>query len=220
MRLFLLLSAIALIVLFSTFSACKSSTVSSAFCDTACLADSIKFINEDHPLNPYVYISASDCIADTLTWSYIDMGIDRKLGLPDLVGTAVRLNKENVSCYIKDTSYAWLSFNDCSNGRGYLLKIPYNKKENISRKTSALNNFDPKFSVAEGLVAYSDRGNLFVEEMATGKTAMMTFGEKVDIDYDAIHETVDSVSISTTHVWARVKLSKDWKIFEKNIELK
>ncbi len=148
------------------------------------------------------------------------MGIDRKLGIPDLVGTAVRLNKDNISCYIKDTSYAWLSFNDCSNGRGYLLKIPYNKKENISRKTSALNKFDPKFSVADGLVAYSDRGNLFVEEMATGKTAMMTFGEKVDIDYDAIHETVDSVHVSPTHLWARVKLGKEWKTFEKNIELK
>lgn len=220
MKLFLLFSAVALVILFSTFSACKSSTASTSFCDTTCLKDSIQFINEEHPLKPYVYISASNCIADTLTWSYIDMGIDRKLGIPDLVGTAVRLNKDNISCYIKDTSYAWLSFNDCSNGRGYLLKIPYNKKENISRKTSALNKFDPKFSVADGLVAYSDRGNLFVEEMATGKTAMMTFGEKVDIDYDAIHETVDSVHVSPTHLWARVKLGKEWKTFEKNIELK
>ena len=203
------------------FGSCKTSPAAPpVFCDTGCLADSIKFVKEEHPLKPYVYISAKDCIADTIAWSYIDMGINRKLGLPDLVGTAVRLNKDYISCYIRDTSYAWVLFNDCSNGRGYSLKIPFNKKENISRKSSAINKFDPKFNVAEGLVAYSDRGNLFAEDMATGKTAMMTFGAKVDIDYDAIHETVDSVSVTPSHMWARVKLANEWKIFTKDIELK
>ena len=203
------------------FGSCKSSpSAPAAFCDTSCLQDSLKFIKEEHPLKPYVYISARDCNADTITWSYIDMGINRKLGLPDLVGTTVKLNKDFISCYIKDTSYAWVLFNDCNNGRGYSLKIPFNKKENIGRKSSAINKFDPKFAVADGLVAYSDRGNLFVEDMATGKTAMMTFGAKVDIDYDAIHETVDSVSVTPTHVWARVKLDNEWKTFEKDISLK
>ena len=203
-----------------TFKACKSSSAPPSFCDTSCLKDSIKFTKEEHPLKPYVFISAANCVADTITWSFIDMGINRKMGLPDLVGTEVKLNKDNVSCFIKDTSYAWVLFNDCSNGRGYSLKIPFNKKANIGRKSSAINKFDPKFSVAEGLIAYSDRGNLFVEDMATGKTAMMTFGAKVDIDYDAIHETVDSVNITPTHVWAKVKLDKEWKTFEKNITLK
>ena len=203
------------------FGSCKSSpSTPAAFCDTSCLQDSLKFIKEEHPLKPYVYISARDCNADTIAWSYIDMGINRKLGLPDLVGTTVKLNKDFISCYIKDTSYAWVLFNDCNNGRGYSLKIPFNKKENIGRKSSAINRFDPKFAVADGLVAYSDRGNLFVEDMATGKTAMMTFGAKVDIDYDAIHETVDSVSVTPTHVWARVKLDNEWKTFEKDISLK
>ena len=220
MKLVLLIPMAAMIIFAATFGACKSSSGPATFCDTACLKDSIKFINEEHPLQPYVYISASNCIADTLTWSYIDMGINRKLGLPDLVGAAVRLNKDNVGCFIKDTSYAWLYFNDCSNGRGYQLKIPFNKKENIGRKSSGLNAFDPKFSVAEGLIAYSDRGNLFAEEMATGKTAMMTFGVKVDINYDAIHETVDSVNVTPTRLWAKVKLGTGWKTFEKNISLK
>ncbi|MGZ8517494.1 MAG: hypothetical protein ACXWWD_09095 [Chitinophagaceae bacterium] len=210
-----------LVMMAWVFSACKSSSSAApAFCDTSCLKDSIKFIKEEHPYKPYVYISAADCIADTITWSFIDMGINRKMGFPDLLGTVIRLDKDNISCFIKDTSYAWVSFNDCSNGRGYLLKIPFNKKENIGRKSSALNKFDPKFSVADGLVAYSDRGNLFVEEMATGKTAMMTFGAKVDIDYDALHETVDSVNITPSRIWAKVKLDKEWKTFEKNITLK
>lgn len=209
----------AIVLLTWTFGACKSSAPAS-FCDTTCLTDSIKFIREEHPLKPYVYISASNCIADTITWSFIDMGINRKMGFPDMVGTTVKLNKDNINCFIKDTSYAYLSFNDCSNGRGFLLKIPFDKTATIGRKASALNAFDPKFDVAEGLVAYSDRGNIFVEDIATGKTAMMTFGEKVDIDYDAIHETVDSINVTPSRVWAKVLLANEWKTFEKNIELK
>jgi hypothetical protein len=220
MRLLIIPFAV-LIMMAWTFSSCKSSPSGPpTFCDTSCLKDSIKFTKEEHPLKPYVFISAANCVADTITWSFIDMGINRKMGLSDLVGTEVKLNKDNVSCFIKDTSYAWVLFNDCSNGRGYSLKIPFNKKDNLGRKSSAINKFDPKFSVAEGIVAYSDRGNLFVEDMATGKTAMMTFGAKLDIDYDAIHETIDSVNVTPTHLWAKVKLGNEWKTFEKDITLK
>jgi len=217
----LLLIAFAAIVLLTfTFRACKSSSGPATFCDTSCLKDSIKFIKEEHPYKPYVYISANNCMADTITWSYIDMGINRKLGLTDLLGTPVTLDKDKVGCFIKDTSYAWVYFNDCNTGRGFQLKIPFNKKENIGRKSSGLNAFDPKFSVAEGLIAYSDRGNIFIEEMASGKKAMMTFGEKVDIDYDAVHETVDSINVTPNRVWAKVLVGTEWKTFEKNIELK
>lgn len=210
----------AIVVSLLALVSCKSGSAPATFCDTSCLKDSIKFSKDDHPLKPYVYISANNCTADTITWSFIDMGINRKMGFSDLAGTTVKLNKDYVSCFIKDTSYAWLRFNDCSNGRGFLIKIPFNKKANIGRKASALNGFDPKFSIADGLIAYSDRGNIFVEDMATGKNAMMTFGAKADIDYDAIHETVDSVNVTATRIWAKVLLDKEWKTFEKNIELK
>ena len=217
----LLIIPVVSITLAGAFGSCKSeSAVAPTFCDTSCLKDSIKYMKEEHPLKPSVYISASNCIADTISWSYIDMGANRKLGIADFLGTPVHINKDYITCFIKDTSYAWVLFNDCSNGRGYSLKIPFNKRDNIGRKSSVINKFDPKFSVADGLVAYSDRGNLFVEDMATGKTAMMTFGAKVDIDYDVIHETVDSVNVTPTRLWARVKLDKEWKTFEKNIELK
>lgn len=212
----LLIPAAALILMGS----CKSSGGSASFCDTVCLKEPVKFIQEEHPLKPYVYITASNCMADSLVWSYTDMGINRKIVLSELLGNTVKLNKDYIKCFIKDTSYAWLSFNDCSNGRGYLLKIPFNKRDNIGRKSSALNAFDPKFAVAEGLVAYSDRGNVFAEDMATGKSAMMTFGEKADIDYDVIHETIDSVNITPSRIWVRVKLAAGWKVMEKNITLK
>ncbi|RYG31029.1 MAG: hypothetical protein EOO01_35935 [Chitinophagaceae bacterium] len=211
---------VSVILLGTGFNACKSDSAPVTFCDTACLKDSIKFVKEDHPYKPYVYISAANCNADTLAWSYIDMGVNRKLGFNDLLGTAVKINKDYVSCFIKDTSYAWLLFNDCSTGRGYSLKIPFNKKADLGRKSSALNKFDPKFSVADGLVAYSDRGNLFVEDMATGKTAMMTFGARVETDYADVHKTIDSINVTPTRLWAKVLVNNEWKEFNKNIELK
>jgi hypothetical protein len=218
MKLFLIVIIAALFT--GVLDACKSASAPPSFCDTTCLQDTIKFSDNNHPLQPFVHISARNCMADTLIWSYTDMGVNRKMGLADLVGTAVRLNKTAVAAFIKDTSYAWVSFNDCSNGRGYLLRVPFNKRETIQRKSSAINSFDPKFSVAAGLIAYSDRGNIFTEDVATGHEAMMTFGEKADIDYDAIHETLDSVNITRTRIWAKVKLGNEWKEVEKNIELK
>ena len=85
---------------------------------------------------------------------------------------------------------------------------------------SALNRFDPKFSVAEGLVAYTDGGNLFVENMATGSDTSMTFREQLDIDYNTIHTTIDSVNITPSRMWAKVKIKDDWKVFERKIQLK
>ena len=113
----------------------------------------------------------------------------------------------------------WLLINNCQSGRGYFAKIPFDKKLNITRKGSAFNSFYPKYSVSQGMAAYTDRGNIFVEDMVTGKKAMMTFGEMVDMDYDALYEVVDSVNISPTRIWAKVKLNKEWKVFEKNINL-
>jgi len=219
MRIFLIV--IAAFLLTRTITACKSSSSGPAtFCDTACLKDTLKFVNETHPMHPHVYISARNCMADTLLWSFEDMGVNRKIGFADVIGAAIHINKNYIACFIKDTSYAWLKFNDCSTGRGYILKVPYSRSQRMSYKSSALNSFDPKFAVADGLIAYSDRGNLFAEDEATGATAMMTFGSKVDIDYDAVHETVDSISVTRDKMWARVKIGNEWKVVEKTVEFK
>ncbi len=200
--------------------ACKSSSgKEKTFCDTACLKDSIKFTG-DHKLKPYVYISAGKCIADTLTWSYTGMGVNRKVGLADFLNNTVHINKDYVKCSFKDTAYAWLLFNDCATGRGYQLKLPFNKTANIGRKSSGINSIDPKFSIADNLVAYTDRGNIFVEEIVTGKTAQMTFGKALDIDYDALHEYIDSVNVTSTRIWVKVKIDNEWKELEKTITLK
>jgi hypothetical protein len=200
------------------FGSCKSSSGPATFCDTACLKDTLKF-SSDYELKPYVYISAKNCQADTLIWSYKGMGVNRKVGISDFLNTQVHLNKSYIRCFFKDTSYAWLLFNDCSNGRGYSLKLPFNKRNDIGRKSSNINNMDPKFAVAENMIAYTDRGNIYVEDMATGKKAMMTFGKALDIDYDAIHEYIDSVNITPDRIWVKVKVDGAWKELEKKITL-
>jgi hypothetical protein len=199
----------------------KSGNGAKLFCDTACMQDTIRFIKTDHDLKPYLYISAKNCLPDSVIWSYAGMGTNRKLAFEDLGRYKFSLNKDYMRCFIKDTSYIWLLFNDCSNGRGYLAKIPFDKKQSIVPKGSAINSIDPKFSVSDGLVAYTDRGNIFVEDMITGKKEMMTFGEMLkDLDYDAMHEFIDSVNITPTRIWAKVLIGKEWKQLEKSITLK
>lgn len=214
-----ILIAAALLALFS-IGACKSSSSGGAktFCDTACLRDTIKFTG-DHKLKPYVWLSARDCKADTLLWSYNGMGVNRKVGLEDFLNTHVQVNRDYIRCFFNDTAYAWLLFNNCANGRGYSLKLPFNKNNDIGRKSSNINNLDKKFAVADNLVAYTDRGNIFVEDMASGKKAMMTFGQNLDIDYDALHEYIDSVNVTNDRIWVRVMIDKKWTDLEKKITL-
>jgi hypothetical protein len=213
----LIVPAIAIVFAF-TFGACKSSSGPKPFCDTACLKDTLKFTS-DYKLKPYVYISAKNCMADTLIWSYNGMGVNRKVGLSDFLNNTVHFNKDYVRCFIKDTSYAWLLFNDCSNGRGYSLRLPFNKKNSIGRSSSSINGLDPKFSIAGNMTAYTDRGNIYVEDMETGRKAMMTFGQALDIDYDAIHEYIDSVNVTNSRIWVKVKIDNKWKELEKKITL-
>lgn len=189
------------------------------FCDTSCLKDTIKFRKEDHQLKPYLYISAKNCLPDSVIWSYRGLGTNRKLSFDDFGLKKFPLSKDHMSVFFGDTSYVWLLFNSCDNGRGYLAKIPFNKSQKIVRKGSAINKFDPKFVVADGLAVHTDKGNIFVEDMATGKTAMMTFGKMLEMDYDYIHDNIDSVNITPTRIWAKVKADKDWTALEKNITL-
>ena len=210
----LLLPAIAVVLGFS-FGACKSSSVPKPFCDTACLKDTLKF-SGDHKLQPYIYITAKDCTGDSLIWSYNGMGYNRKTKFDY---TTVKLNKDYVRCLFKDTAFAYILFNDCATGRGFQIKLPFDKKQNFTMKTSGINNLDPRFSISDNLLAYTDRGNIYVEDFLTGKKAMMTFGEKLDIDYDAIHEHIDSVNVTNSRIWVKVKIKEEWKELEKKIVL-
>jgi hypothetical protein len=201
----------AAVIIFLSCNNNNSTKTKPSFCDTVCMQDSLKFVDNSNKLKPYVYISAKNCSGDTLTWGFI--------GQNKNIPFEYRLNKDYTRCYIKDTSYALLVFNTCENGRGYFLKLSYAKKSSFRKSTTAINNFDPKFSVADSLLAYTDKGNLFVEEMGNDKKTFMTFGKELDFDFDAIHETLDSVNITRSHIWAKVKIDGEWKQLEKNITL-
>jgi hypothetical protein len=219
MRSLLAIVIVTVVTIAFAFGSCKSGG-SPTFCDTSCMKDTLKFMEANHPLRPYVYITAKDCLPDTLMWSYDGMGVNRKLDLPDLVGGPVHLNRDFVRCVFNDTSYAWLLFNNCDGGRGYYLKIPFNKTKPIGRSARAINNFDKKFSVPDDLVSYIDPGNIFVEDMKTGETAMMTFGKDVQPDYANIHKTIDSVNITRERIWVKVNIDNEWKVLEKKIQMK
>lgn len=213
---------LAIAVAFSVpFFSCNNSGGAATFCDTVCIKDTIRFVNNNNPLHPVVLLSPNNCNADTIIWSYDGMDVTRKTDIAGLIGKAVKMNKDFMTAYFKDTSYAMLVFNDCETGRGYQLKVPYSKNERLGIRTSGINKFDKKFNVAEGLIAYTDRGNIFIEEPESGKTAQMTFGKAIEkIDYDNIHDTFDSISVTSNHVWVKLKMENTWQVKEKDIVLK
>lgn len=189
-----------------------------SFCETTCDEDSIQFRGNNIEKS-FVLVTIDNCEPDSITWGNQLMDAYRQLAFPELAGRIVKINKDNVKARIVGTSHAWITFNDCETGQGFIARLPFNSKENIIRKNSAFIATDPKYKVDESLVAYTDRGNLFVEEIATGKKAMMTFGAQTEMEYDKMHETVESVLVTPTEIRARVKIGKEWKDLEKKITL-
>jgi len=213
--------ALFIITILSVNYGCGSggSSAPKTFCDTSsCLDDSIKFTG-DHPLKPFAYISARDCKADTLSWGYKGMALKRQATIADLLGKSVIINADYLKCYIRDTAYLWLVLNNCVSGRGYLVKLNFNNSDGVING-KAINSTDPKFSIADNIVAWSDGGNIFIEDAMTGKTEQMTFGVDIGVDFNAIHDYIDSVNITPGHIWAKVKIKKEWIVKEKDITLK
>ncbi len=215
-----LLIVVAAAFLAASLYSCKSSSgdASTSFCDTVCLKDTLKFTG-DHALRPSVFITPKDCLPDSIIWTYKGMGTNRKTGFTYLLNASVNINKDVIRCFFRDTAVAYILFNDCATGRGFQIKLPYDKKQNFSLKSSGINGFDPKFSIADNLLVNTDRGNIYIEDMNTGKTAMMTFGQKLEINYDALHDHIDSVNVTNDRVWVKVLVDKKWTELEKKITL-
>lgn len=213
MRILLFLAVLAASI--SAMPGCKSSGAPKTFCDTACISDTIRF-TANHVLKPYVYITAKDCKPESIIRSHDAMGASLKT---DFGFASVSFNKNFIQCLFSDTSYAYILFNDCATGRGYQVKLPFSKTGTISKRSSGINSLDPKFAVANDMIAYTDRGNIYVEQVSSGKKAMMTFGKGLDIDYDAIHEYIDTVNVTSERIWVKVKIDDKWTELEKKISL-
>jgi hypothetical protein len=205
------------LVITTACSGNSGSAEAKPLCDTACKTDSLHF-KGDHKLNPILDIGLNACKADTVMWTH-DLAGSKLLSLRDHLGQDVYINPSAIDCFIKDTSYAWLQFNDCKTGRGFLLKLPFSKSEERRKVTAAFTRFDPKFSVDPELVAYTDRGSVFVENMATGKKATMPFDKAYDIDFNKMHEMVDSVNITKERVFVQMIRDGQKKPYEKKVSL-
>lgn len=207
-------------IILLAITACNNKTANTAktFCDTACKSDSFKFKGTDR-FESVLNISVKNCKPDSLSWTHGRMDISRTIPFSELATQDVRLNAAAISCFIKDTSYAWLTFNDCITGRGFLFKLPFNKADNITKITGALNSFDPKFIVANDLRAYTDRGSIFVIDINTGKQAVMTFKENYDIDFDKLHQVVDSINVSHKRIYVKLLKNGSEVPLEKTIDL-
>ena len=196
----------------------SSTETAQLFCDTTCNSDTFMF-KGTHKLQPFVSISQKNCLADTLTWSHNRLETNRQMQIPNMLDNPVRINKKALSVYIKDTSFAVVTFNDCVTGRGYLLKLPFNKKQNISKRSSALNAFDKKFVVPDDLRAYADYSTIYVKDVTTGKEEQMTFKEEYDINFNDVHKVIDSINISRNRIFVLLKKNGQDVPLEKQIKL-
>lgn len=211
------LFGIILVVVVGIFlTSCKSSsTTPKTFCDTVCMTDTVKFTG-DHNLEPYVYIVPDNCAPWKIIRSYKGMGtsLTTDFGFP-----SVNVNKDYMRVIFGDTAFAYILFNDCITGQGFQIKLPFNKTGNINQRKSGVNAIDPKFNVAPDMIAYTDRGNIYVEQVTSGKKAMMTFGKDLGIDYGVIHDYIDSVHVTSDRIWVKVMLDEKWTPLEKKITL-
>ncbi len=202
------------------FTACNSGADKSAqtFCDTTCINDTFKFSN-DHKLRPRVIITVNNCTADSITWTHDALPANRQMHMGTLLDGLVRLNNSAISCFIKDTSYAWVAFYDCLTGRGYLMQLPFDKTKSVRKMSSAINSFDKKFVVPDDIRAYADYSTIYVEDINTGKKEQMTFKEEYKIDFNNIHEVIDSVNISPGRIYVELVKSGEKIPLEKQISL-
>ncbi|MCH5717483.1 hypothetical protein [Niabella hibiscisoli] len=183
---------------------------SAPFCsDTTCLTEPMKFESEA-PGKPFVRISYKDCQIDSIHWEKGGMGVIKDIIFSEFIPNVVKPSKQFLTCSIIDGKYAWVKFNDCATGRGYLLKLPFEKTGTTAKFTSAINNFDPKFKVEEGLVAYYDNTFIYVEDMTTGQIAkqLLTDQGVTDMDYDNVHRLIDSVNITKANIYAKLNVDK------------
>lgn len=158
-----------------------------------------------------------NCNPDTLSYSYRGARTEKRIHLINYLGKPVKLNPSMMDCYFQDTTLVWLTFNDCVTGRGFLLKLSHGDKS--QKITSALNGFDKKFSIDPDLRAYTDGGNIYVDNIKTGKQAQMTFGEEYVIDYTNIHKVVDSINVTKQRIFVKMLKNGEQKPYEKKIEL-
>ncbi|MFV0605374.1 MAG: hypothetical protein ACK5NK_05975 [Niabella sp.] len=198
----------------------KKSSSSEPFCkDTTCITEPI-LVSSDAPGKPFVRVSFKDCKIDSIHYEKGGMGVIKDIIFAEYMpDKEIRVSKDYFKIDIVDAKYAWVKFNDCATGRGYLLKLAFDKSGTEIKLSSAINNTDKKFNVADGLVAYYDNTFIYVQDMATDKVAkqLLTDTGVKEIDFNDVHSLIDSVNITKDNIYA--KLIVDGKPVEHNVPL-
>ncbi|HVG41573.1 MAG TPA: hypothetical protein VM888_08165 [Chitinophagaceae bacterium] len=216
MKFLTLLSFIAIL----TFSCSNDKGQAAApFCDTTCSDQTYEFKGTGKQ-NAFVTLTQKGCIADTLSWSSDKMLSKQKMLMQSLLDTTVRINKAALSCVVNDTSYAWITFNDCISGRGYLLQAFFKDEGRIKKYTSALTSFDKKFVVHDSIRAYCDYSAIYAVNVNTGKKVALYYKEELKkINFNNIHETIDSINFSRNRLFAVMKRNGNTEQIEKDVKL-
>jgi hypothetical protein len=195
------------------FTSCNNSSKGKTFCDTTCVNDSIRFKGD---AGRGLAIAIKNCKPDAIVWE--NQSAKRIIDINEYLNKTVKMNPSFVSCAFQDSS-TWLAFNDCITGRGYLFKLPYSKTAAIGTYKAALNSFDKKFSVDPDLRAYTDGGNIYVVNVKTNNQAEMTFKEAYQMDYDNIHQSIDSINVTKSRIYVKLLKGGNEVPLEKNINL-
>ena len=85
--------------------------------------------------------------------------------------------------------------------------------------SSAINSFDKKFVVPDDLRAYADYSTIYVEDINTGKKEQMTFKEEYKINFNKIHDVIDSVNVSHDRIYVELIKNGNKLPLEKKISL-
>lgn len=201
-------------------ASCNSKEAGPAtLCDKPCVSDTLNFTLQGNEFEPYVKLIPGNCLVDTVVWSSKVIPSKRKIHLSTILGMIPAIDKSTVKCYIKDTSYAFLLFNDCLTRRGFWLKLSLGQTEEIEKSLSAFNTADPRYSIEEGLICYKANNTFFVQEIMTGKKASVDLPSPT-LEFETMYDVVDSVNVSRGRLFLNLKKGSKTTAFEKSIELK
>ena len=211
------LTAAGLLSMFITSCKNEAKTTGPAF-DTTCVTTPFKWTG-DAAQKMEVVLSVDNCIADTLSWTHKSMETPRMMHVSTLMDNMIQPSKDAVKCVFVGNKYAWLTFNDAFSGRGFMVMMPFDKKESLRTMKGAINSFDKKFVLPDDLRAYSTYNEIFVEDINTGKTEKMSYKEEYTIKWNKIHETIDSVNISHKRIFVQLIRNGEKVQLEKAIDL-
>lgn len=204
------------------FTSCgnNNSKTVTTYCDTTCSNDTLKFNGDSPKWKQWLKISMKNCNPDSMIYTYEGASNVRTIAFSDYGPREIRLNKSNINVAFQDTASIWVSFNDCSTGRGYLFELPYRSGKNSVKSKAALNSIDKKFSIDPDLRAFTDRGNIFIVNVTNGKTAQMTFKENyADMDFNDIHKTIDTINVTKSRIYVKLLKEGQEVPLEKNVSL-